>query len=125
MLELFNARKQLSNQVHIQKRALEEQASQLRARAQKLQQLNSSIIDTLATVIEFLDCESGEHVKRIRSLTMDILEKVCDTFPEYGVLREEISLIGEAAVMHDVGKIAIPDSILNKPGNLPARNSRS
>lgn len=97
MLELFNARKQLSNQVHIQKRALEEQASQLRARAQKLQQLNSSIIDTLATVIEFRNCESGEHVKRIRSLTMDILEKVCDTFPEYGVLREEIPLIGEVA----------------------------
>lgn len=118
VLELFNARKQLSNQVHIQKRALEEQASQLRAQAQKLQQLNSSIIDTLATVIEFRDCESGEHVKRIRSLTMDILEKVCDTFPEYGILREEIPLIGEAAVMHDVGKIAIPDSILNKPGKL-------
>ncbi len=118
VLELFNARKQLSDQVHIQKHALEEQARQLRAQAQKLQQLNSSIIDTLATVIEFRDCESGEHVKRIRSLTVDILEKLCENFPEYGVLREEIPLIGEAAVMHDVGKIAIPDPILNKPGKL-------
>ena len=118
VLELFNARKQLSRVIQTQEEALKAQEQQLLTQAQKFQKLNSSIIDTLSTVIEFRDCESGEHVKRIRSLTMSILDKVRERYPEYGILEEEIPLIGEAAVMHDVGKIAIPDAILNKPGKL-------
>ncbi len=118
VLELFNARKQLSKVVQTQEEALKAQEQQLLAQAQKFQELNSSIIDALSTVIEFRDCESGEHVKRIRSLAISILNKVKERYPEYGILEEEIPLIGEAAVMHDVGKIAIPDAILNKPGKL-------
>ncbi len=118
VMELFNARGQLSSLVETQEQALQRQARQLQAQARQLQQLNSSIIDTLSTVIEFRDCESGEHVKRIRNLTTAILEKLVVQYPEYGVLPQDIPLIAEAAVMHDVGKIAIPDSILNKPGKL-------
>ncbi|HIY11664.1 MAG TPA: response regulator [Candidatus Anaerofilum excrementigallinarum] len=118
VMELFNARGQLRSLVETQEQALQAQAKQLRAQARQLQQLNSSIIDTLSTVIEFRDCESGEHVKRIRNLTTAILEKLVEQYPEYGVLPQDIPLIAEAAVMHDVGKIAIPDSILNKPGKL-------
>ena len=72
----------------------------------------------LATAIEFRDCESGEHVKRICLLTEELMTEVSNMYPEYHLPPEEIEKIVSSAVLHDVGKIAIPDSILNKPGRL-------
>lgn len=83
-----------------------------------LAQVNQSMVETLATVIEFRDCESGEHVKRIRGLTMLLMRQVSSMYPEYYLPESEIKKIGTSSVLHDVGKIAIPDSILNKPGRL-------
>ena len=41
-----------------------------------------------------------------------------DEFPEYGLTDETVNLITNASALHDIGKIAIPDSILLKPGRL-------
>jgi putative two-component system response regulator len=80
--------------------------------------LNRSMIETLAAVIEFRDCESGEHVKRLCGLTDILITAVSNMYPEYYLPRAEIDKIVTSAVLHDVGKIAIPDAILNKPGKL-------
>ena len=111
IIELYKKREYLNHVVEIQEEALKEQAK-------KIQKLNSSIIDTLSTAIEFRDCESGEHVQRIRKLTGIFLNKINHDYQEYSIPEEEILLIQNAAVMHDVGKIAISDQILNKPGKL-------
>ncbi len=84
----------------------------------RLNSLNYSMVETLATVIEFRDGESGEHVKRISGLTKVLMKKVSETYPEYHLPREEIDKIVLSSILHDVGKISIPDSILNKPGRL-------
>ncbi|MBC8569486.1 response regulator [Oscillospiraceae bacterium NSJ-54] len=90
------------------------------AQEEKLRQTNSSIIDTLSTAIEFRDCESGEHVRRIRGVTAVLLQRIAEENPEYHLTEGQIALISDAAAMHDVGKISIPDHILNKPGRLTA-----
>lgn len=84
----------------------------------KLERLNNKMVEVLATLIEFRDCESGEHVKRIRSITTRLLTAICETYPEYYLEKKAIDKIGIASILHDVGKIAIPDSILQKPGAL-------
>lgn len=84
----------------------------------RLNNINQSMIETLATVIEFRDCESGEHVKRISSLTHILMSEVSRLYPEYYLPQNEIDKISSSAVLHDVGKISIPDSVLNKPGRL-------
>lgn len=84
----------------------------------RLSHMNQSLVETLATVIEFRDCESGQHVKRICGLTDILMTTVSDMFPEYYLERAEIDKIVTASVLHDVGKISIPDGILNKPGRL-------
>lgn len=84
----------------------------------RLNNLNQSMIETLAAVIEFRDCESGEHVKRISALTEVLMTKVSDMYPEYHLPKIEIDKIVASSVLHDVGKISTPDSILNKPGRL-------
>jgi len=86
---------------------------------EKLDESRMTLMDILATAIEFRSCESGEHVVRIRQLTHDIMTEFCRLYPEECTLsKKEIDLVSNAASLHDVGKIAIPDYILNKPGKL-------
>ncbi|MCM1299253.1 MAG: response regulator [[Eubacterium] siraeum] len=92
--------------------------SVLEEKITKLNIINSSMIEALANIIEFRDGESGEHVKRISGITRKILTVLSKMYPEYYLSNEEIEKIAAASVLHDVGKIAIPDSILNKPGKL-------
>ncbi|MCD7954816.1 MAG: response regulator [Lachnospiraceae bacterium] len=86
----------------------------------RLERMNRSVIATLVALIEFRDCESGEHVRRMSTLTWLLMQEVSERYPEYHLSSAEIDKIGMSAVLHDVGKISIPDQILNKPGPLTA-----
>lgn len=85
---------------------------------ERLNSINQSMVETLATVIEFRDCESGEHVKRIGRLTKILMTQVSEMYPEHHLPEIEIDKIVTSSILHDVGKISIPDRILNKPGRL-------
>ncbi len=108
VVELFRARKQLSSRVEIQ-------STELIRKEHRIADLNRGLFEALAAAIEFRNGESGEHVRRIRDITMLMLNK---TDLGEGLTDGEKDNIALAAVMHDVGKIAIPDEILNKPGRL-------
>lgn len=110
VVELFEARKRLSLTV-------EDQRAQLLERAQQIIELNRGMIESLSTAIEFRDGESGLHVRRIHDITRTILLET--PFGE-GLAEEDVDDIALASIMHDVGKIAIPDAILCKPGRLTA-----
>jgi putative two-component system response regulator len=69
------------------------------------------IISLLCEVTEYKSAETGAHIKRIREYTT-LLAKL------NGAYEEEAKMIGRMAALHDIGKIAIPDSILAKPGKL-------
>lgn len=70
------------------------------------------------------DIESGEHVKRVQSLTGILARYMARICPEYQMDEESIRLITDASALHDVGKIAIPDAILLKPGRLTKEEYR-
>lgn len=108
VVELFRARKRLGNVV-------ERQQSELLVQAQKIIDLNQGMIESLAAAIEFRNGESGQHVRRIHDITKSLLS---DTDLGAGLSKEQIQQIAQASIMHDVGKIAIPNAILNKPGRL-------
>lgn len=108
VVELFQARRRLGAQVERQREKLLEQT-------QQLAQLSMGMVEALATSIEFRSNESGAHVRRIRDITRFLLG---NTPLGAGLSSEEIELMGIASITHDVGKISIPDAILNKPGRL-------
>ena len=85
---------------------------------ERLNSMNKSMIEILATAVEFRDCESGEHVRRICNLTRLLMTEVSNRYPEYYLPEPEIEKVVTSSILHDMGKIAIPDSILNKPGKL-------
>ncbi len=108
IVELFDARKSLHNTIIDQKHELYEKTT-------KIENLNHGMLEALATTIEFRDIESGEHVRHIYDITKYLLSY---TPLGKGLTLDEIEAIALASIMHDVGKIAIPDAILNKPGKL-------
>ena len=110
VIGLYSHKQELERRLREQKQALEEQAARLR-------QSNLFVIDALSTTVEFRNLESGDHVKRIRLLTKAILEAMRTDYP---LSEEDIENISNASALHDIGKIAIPDSILLKPGRLTA-----
>ena len=85
-----------------------------------LRRSNEAMVDTLSTIIEYRSVESGQHILRIRRFTKLLLEEVARLCPEYGLTESTIGIISSAAALHDIGKIAIPDAILTKPGKLTA-----
>lgn len=101
VVELFLARHRLSKVV--------------KGQAEKINELNRGMLEALSTAIEFRSVESGEHVQRIHDITSYLL---LHTSLGEGLSNDEIELISLASIMHDVGKIATPDAILNKPGKL-------
>lgn len=90
---------------------VEEQAAQIR-------ESNTALIDGLSSVIEHRSLESGQHIRRIRGFTRILLREVAREHPEYAMNGHTIEIIASASSLHDIGKIAIPDAILNKPSRL-------
>lgn len=110
-IELYERRFRMESIIEGQTRKIKEQS-------EKLRETNLAMVDTLSTVIEFRDCESGEHVKRIRTATKVLMNALGEVDQAYHFPAAVIEEISVASAMHDVGKIAIPDHILNKPGRL-------
>lgn len=79
---------------------------------------NSLMITILSHIVEFRNGESSLHVLHIRTFTEMILRKLITLTDKYPLTEPEISLISTASALHDIGKINIPEQILNKPGRL-------
>jgi putative two-component system response regulator len=79
---------------------------------------NRLMIEILSNLVEFRNGESGLHVVHIQTLTELVLDKLLTITDRYPITKKDRSLISTAAALHDIGKIAIPYKILNKPGKL-------
>ena len=76
------------------------------------------LVGTLSQIVEFRNGESGLHVQHIRVLTEKILERLLTKTTHYHLTAADQDLIPLASALHDIGKIAIDEKILNKPGKL-------
>ena len=118
LTELFHIKNTLENQVQKQMKKIFEQNEALKNKQKKINAINNDMLDVLSMVIEYRDVESGKHIRRIQKFTEVLLRALSIKYPKYNLDEEKIALITSASSMHDIGKIAIPDSILLKPGRL-------
>ena len=79
--------------------------------------LNSEFI-TAETVPDSLNSESGFHVYHVRMLTELILRRIANTKEKYAFTEEEIEAMAMASSLHDIGKMKVPQSLLDFPGKL-------
>jgi len=83
----------------------------------KLRQVHLNTILHLSTIAEFRDADTGDHIQRVSRVSELIAEGM-------GLDPEQVLLVKYASPMHDVGKVAIPDAILLKPGHLTPAQRR-
>ena len=81
---------------------------------------NDLMINILSQVVEFRNNESGMHVIHIRIITDILLRELMELSNQYDFTEMKIVLISTASALHDIGKISIPEEIINKPGKLTA-----
>jgi putative nucleotidyltransferase with HDIG domain len=86
---------------------------QLQAAMASLERSYDITLETLGDALDLKDRETEGHSKRVTAFTIAIARAM-------GLPREQINTIARGAFLHDIGKIAIPDKILNKPGKLDA-----
>ena len=87
------------------------QSEELQRSLASITALNIEMLARLAAAAEFRDDDTGQHTRRVGRSVGRIAERL-------GVPALELGLIRLAAPLHDVGKIALPDAILCKPGKL-------
>lgn len=98
---------------------VEQKTGDLRRHNEKMLELQNNIIIAMANLIESRDGDTGEHVKRTSRYVTMLAEAAQKKglYPE--ILTDSyVELLTKAAPMHDIGKISVPDSILQKPGKL-------
>jgi putative nucleotidyltransferase with HDIG domain len=84
---------------------------QLQAAMSSLERSYDMTLEALGDALDLKDRETEGHSKRVTAFTIAIARAM-------GLPREQINTIARGAFLHDIGKIAIPDKILNKPGKL-------
>jgi putative nucleotidyltransferase with HDIG domain len=77
----------------------------------ELEELFKGTIKSLATAVESKDPYTYDHIDRVTELSLKLAQKA-------GLGRKDLKNVELSAILHDIGKIAIPDEILNKPGKL-------
>lgn len=78
---------------------------------QEIEETQKEVVFTMGAIGESRSKETGNHVKRVAEFS-----KLLAVY--YGLPEKEAEMLKQASPMHDIGKVAIPDSILNKPGRL-------
>ena len=79
---------------------------------------NNIMIRILSNVLGSRNSESSEHILHIRTATEMMLRQLIKTTDAYRLTETDIAIITTASSLHDIGKIRIPEEILNKPGRL-------
>lgn len=77
---------------------------------------NDLMINILSHIVEFRNGKSGLHVIHIHVITEILLKCLIRKTDQYSLTNSDIIMIANASALHDIGKISIPDNILNKPG---------
>ena len=108
----------IKNHLHIDE-IIKERTKQLRERTAQLLKLQNGIVITMADLVESRDTNTGGHIDR----TTVFIKYLIEAMYERGLYADEmrdwdIESVVSSARLHDIGKIAIPDSILHKPESL-------
>ena len=111
IVELYEHRKEIMKQLDTKIEELEESRRQLA-------QSNEFLVTALSTVVEFRDLESGEHIQRVREMSNLFLHSWAKLHDDFNYNETSIQQMSMASTLHDIGKIAIPDEVLLKPGRL-------
>src|SRR5262249_29188189 len=104
---IYRSHRSYVDRLEHDKRSAEEQ----RTHAEELAALHRRTIETLALAIEAKDQTTHDHLARVEVYALEIGK-------ELGLAEFELKALEAAALLHDIGKLAVPEYIISKPGKL-------
>ena len=111
LIEMTRNADELSKKVKKQNKTISEQQH-------KMALYNENFIDVVSNIVEFRAVGTGTHIKRVKGFTKIMAESYIEMYPDSGLTKDKIQVIVSASSLHDIGKIAVFDRILLKPGAL-------
>ena len=118
LVDLYLQKNEFKERLERQTFTLRNQYKLLQQQADQLKKSNERMIDVLGTVVEYRNMEERSHLTMVKGFTEILANHMMQDYPEYGLTEEKIKIIVSASVLHDIGKVMIPDAILLKPGKL-------
>jgi len=113
-LKLYRTQKELELYSNHLEKLVQQQVS-------KLTEAYKATIFAMAKLAEYRDDDTGQHIERVRLYAKTLTQQLAETGPYKNDITDVfVERIFEASPLHDIGKIAIPDAILLKPGRLTA-----
>lgn len=111
VLELYHHKNHMEELV-------KEQTKELTAQYEKLKEHHVHLVDVLQDVVEYRNVESMQHLEYVQGYTRILASHYAQIFPRSKMTQEKIDFIVRASRWHDIGKIAMPDSVLSRNGHL-------
>lgn len=99
---------------------LEQSNTKLSEQSNRLKKFYENLLEAVSNLVEFRNMESGMHIKRVKGITRIMAFAYQHLYPDEGITEQQMEIIVRASVLHDIGKLSIPDAILLKPGKLNA-----
>lgn len=115
---IFTYKKELEAKVAKQMDTLQKQNRLLMIQSERIKKSKEKMGDVLGSIVEYRNVETGDHVLRVKEFTRIIANCYMKTYKDSALTPERIDTIVSSSALHDIGKIAIPDSVLLKPGRL-------
>ncbi|MBR1470196.1 MAG: response regulator [Lachnospiraceae bacterium] len=113
-LMMFHSKAQLET-------IITQQTAQIKEKNKELKAFNDRLMEVISSITEFRNLESNGHIKKIKAVSRILAEALGNYYPgDYDLPPERVEVIESASALHDIGMIAIPDTILLKPGKLTA-----
>lgn len=118
IIELYETRRNMEKQLEERTIELKNAMNKLTAAHNKLLKNNDFLVHALGAVLELRSLETGVHIQRVQEVTRILLNTWKVLYDDCTFTEEDIEQMVGASALHDIGKIAIPDAILCKPGKL-------
>ena len=123
--EPFELRQIVAAQVsrwHLNRRAMQTQMLSeaiIERRTRQIESVQDLVFTSLAKLAESRDPETGEHLERIEFYTRVLAERLAESGPYRSIVSQSyIDYVSRSSILHDIGKVGIPDEVLLKPGRL-------
>ena len=104
-----NEIRELFDEFNMQMEQINNSSKEVRLLNEEIEDTQKEVVFTMGAIGESRSKETGNHVKRVAQYS-----KLLALF--YGLSESEADMLKQASPMHDIGKVAIPDAVLNKPG---------
>ena len=101
-----------------QDETLRKQFKILQLQSEELKKKSTSLMEALGSIVEYRNLDYSDHIQRVKEFTRILGLQMMKDYPDLGLNEEKVEIFATASMLHDIGKICLPDNIILKPGRL-------